>query len=207
MSLSRLERLQEQAEEERLSKLRAKQALESTDETKRRKKLIEEEQEQTRFAYKGTPLPASSSHMAPVLPPAARPLIALVSPPSSAALQDNIWYYRDRAGLPRGPCQLSTLRAGWVNGVIDEFTLVWGQGLEAWYPVRNVISLVANIQSYDGEKSTQPRRFRAAMAVVGYFCGAAHRRDSEARGTVSRSLQYHCLIGSDSFLRTPQFSS
>lgn len=54
MSLSRLERLQEQAEEERVSKLRAKQRLDSTDETKRRKKLQEEDLEQTRFAFKGT---------------------------------------------------------------------------------------------------------------------------------------------------------
>ena len=61
-----------------------------------------------------------------------------------------MWYYRDRAGLPRGPCQLSTLRACWVNAIIDEFTIVWGQGLEAWYPIHNVVGLTANIQSYDG---------------------------------------------------------
>lgn len=157
MSLSRLERLQEQAEEERLSKLRAKQALETTDETKRRKKMIEEEQEQTRFAYKGPPLigmlPPHGTPAAAPAPPGPHPL----TPHSpDAALQDNVWYYRDRAGLPRGPCQLSTLRAGWVHGVIDEFTLVWGQGLEAWYPVRNVVSLVANIQSYDGESWRAP---------------------------------------------------
>lgn len=75
-----------------------------------------------------------------------------MNPPHwSAALQDNVWFYRDRAGLPRGPCQLSTLRAGWIHGIVDEYTLVWGQGLEGWYPIRNVVSLVANIQSYDGE--------------------------------------------------------
>ena len=68
----------------------------------------------------------------------------------NAALEDNVWYYRDRAGLPRGPCQLSTLRACWVNAIIDEFTIVWGQGLEAWYPIHNVVGLTANIQSYDG---------------------------------------------------------
>ena len=61
-----------------------------------------------------------------------------------------MWYYKDRAGLPRGPCQLTIMRACWVNGVIDDKTLVWGQGLEAWYPIRNVVGLVTNIQSLDG---------------------------------------------------------
>lgn len=117
MSLSRLERLQEQAEEERIAKLRAKMKVDTTDETKRAKKIMEEEAEQTRFCFK--------------------------------ALEDNIWYYRDRAGLPRGPCPLSVMRACWVNGIVDHNTLVWGQGLEAWYPVSNVVGLIANIQTFD----------------------------------------------------------
>ena len=54
MSLSRLERMQEMAEEERIAKLRAKTKLETTDETKRKAKTMEEEHETTRFSMKGT---------------------------------------------------------------------------------------------------------------------------------------------------------
>jgi hypothetical protein len=69
------------------------------------------------------------------------------------ALNDNIWYYKDRAGVARGPCTLTTVRKAWVHGVIDQYTLMWGQGLEAWYPMRNVVGLVTNVQSLDGAPS------------------------------------------------------
>lgn len=95
-----------------------------------------------------------------------------------AALQDNVWYYRDRAGLPRGPCQLSTMRAAWVHGIIDEYTLVWGQGLEAWYPVQNVVSLVANIQSYDGESPASPTTRLFMSACFWVYCAAHPMRSS-----------------------------
>lgn len=34
---------------------------------------------------------------------------------------------RDRMSVPRGPCPLHVLKDCWVQGVIDENTLVWGQ--------------------------------------------------------------------------------
>lgn len=37
----------------------------------------------------------------------------------------NVWYYRDRLSVPRGPCTMPVLREAWANGVIDETTLVW----------------------------------------------------------------------------------
>ena len=55
--------------------------------------------------------------------------------------------------MPRGPCTLTTVRKAWVHGVIDQYTLVWGQGLEDWYPMRNVVGLITNIQSLDGAPS------------------------------------------------------
>ena len=45
------------AEEERIAKLRQKVKLETTDETKRRANLKEEEQETTRFCVKGASWP------------------------------------------------------------------------------------------------------------------------------------------------------
>ena len=38
-------------------------------------------------------------------------------------------YYRDRLSTPRGPCNIWVLRDCWASGVIDENTLMWGQGL------------------------------------------------------------------------------
>ena len=52
--------------------------------------------------------------------------------------EQTIWHYRDRTGLPRGPCTIRTLRKCYINGVIDEHTLVWGNGLGHWVPMRNV---------------------------------------------------------------------
>lgn len=38
-----------------------------------------------------------------------------------------------------------------MNGVIDENTLVWGQGLADWLPVKNVRTLVPQIRTVEGE--------------------------------------------------------
>ena len=66
-------------------------------------------------------------------------------------MEDNIWWYKDRAGLPRGPLQITGLRACYAQGVVDDQTLVWGQGLTGWYPIRNVIGLTANIRNLESE--------------------------------------------------------
>uniref|UniRef100_A0A6U0BPF2 GYF domain-containing protein n=1 Tax=Ostreococcus mediterraneus TaxID=1486918 RepID=A0A6U0BPF2_9CHLO len=63
------------------------------------------------------------------------------------AAKDNVWFYRDRTGKVRGPAPMGSLRQCWVNGVVDEHTLVWGNGLCEWVPVRNVRGLVANIRN------------------------------------------------------------
>lgn len=52
--------------------------------------------------------------------------------------------------MPRGPCNLGVLREAWVHGVIDEGTLVWGQGLGDWLPIRNVRTLVPQIRTLEG---------------------------------------------------------
>lgn len=75
-----------------------------------------------------------------------------------AVLEDNIWYYRDRAGVPRGPCTTGTLRTCWVNGIIDQYTLVWGMGLGEWLPVRNVTSLEAIIRNAETIVLTYAKR-------------------------------------------------
>ena len=58
-----------------------------------------------------------------------------------------MWFYRDRVGNCRGPAPLNTLRQCWVNGIVDEHTMVWGNGLSDWVPARNVRGLISNIRN------------------------------------------------------------
>ena len=41
-----------------------------------------------------------------------------------------------------------------MNGTIDENTLVWGQGLADWLPVRNVRTLVPQIRTLEVQAAT-----------------------------------------------------
>jgi hypothetical protein len=41
-----------------------------------------------------------------------------------------------------------------LQGVVDENTLVWGQGLIDWLPMRNVKLLVAQVRTPEGECAT-----------------------------------------------------
>lgn len=70
----------------------------------------------------------------------------------------NIWYYRDRMNVPRGPCPLPVLRECWVQGIVDENTLVWGHGLADWLPIRNVRTLVAQIRTLEVQAATWVKR-------------------------------------------------
>lgn len=42
---------------------------------------------------------------------------------------------------------MNTLRQCWVNGIVDEHTMVWGNGLSDWVPARNVRGLISNIRN------------------------------------------------------------
>lgn len=62
----------------------------------------------------------------------------------------NVWYYRDRLSVPRGPCTMPVLREAWVNGVIDGNTLIWGHGFMEWLPIKNIRTLVMQIRIPEG---------------------------------------------------------
>ena len=55
-----------------------------------------------------------------------------------------------------------------VHGIIDENTLVWGQGLADWLPIRNVRTLVAQIRTMEGRAQSDLRVCKAP-------CASAHR--------------------------------
>jgi GYF domain 2 len=68
------------------------------------------------------------------------------------ATKKNVWYYRDRCGVARGPAPLPTLKEAWVHGLIDEHTMVWGQGLADFLPIKNVRTLVPQIRTPEGSR-------------------------------------------------------
>lgn len=109
---------------------------------------------------------------------------------SFIALEDNIWYYRDRASVPRGPAPISTMRTCWVNGYIDENTLVWGQGLEEWVPLRNVRALPALIRNFETvtlswlnkvQSAFLPKRAPRQPAVASHASAAAKGKVTKAK--------------------------
>merc|ERR1712176_832836 len=67
----------------------------------------------------------------------------------------NVWYYRDRLSTVRGPCTLPVLREAWVRGIIDDKTLVWGNGLIDWIPIRNINLLSSAIRTLEVQIATQ----------------------------------------------------
>lgn len=71
------------------------------------------------------------------------------------ATKKNLWYYRDRCGVARGPAPLPTLKEAWVHGLVDEYTLVWGQGLVDFLPIKNVRTLTAQIRTPEGASQQQ----------------------------------------------------
>eukprot|EP01024_Parvocaulis_polyphysoides_P046081 TRINITY_DN4324_c0_g4_i2.p2 TRINITY_DN4324_c0_g4~~TRINITY_DN4324_c0_g4_i2.p2 ORF type:complete len:151 (+),score=16.66 TRINITY_DN4324_c0_g4_i2:22-453(+) len=82
------------------------------------------------------------------------------------ATANNVWYYRDRMNVPRGPCTVPVLRNCWVQGVIDEQTIVWGQGLGDWIPVKNVRTLVAQIRTFEVRVATWIKREFALKPAI-----------------------------------------
>ncbi|KXZ51571.1 hypothetical protein GPECTOR_12g534 [Gonium pectorale] len=62
-------------------------------------------------------------------------------------LRKNIWYYRDRMNVPRGPCPLHVVKEAWVSGIVDENTLFWGHGLFDWLPAKNIKLLLPMVRT------------------------------------------------------------
>nr|BAS01721.1 RNA binding protein [Amorphochlora amoebiformis] len=61
-------------------------------------------------------------------------------------VKDNIWYYRDRMNVARGPCDLYILRTCYSSGIIDENTIIWGNGLDTWICLKNIKGLLNMIK-------------------------------------------------------------
>lgn len=63
------------------------------------------------------------------------------------------WYYKDRLGRTRGPCELITLKTAWGAGIVDKDTFIWGEDMDEWAPVHMVYGLEPAIATWEGLSS------------------------------------------------------
>ncbi|KAG2428682.1 hypothetical protein HXX76_011387 [Chlamydomonas incerta] len=73
-------------------------------------------------------------------------------------MRKNIWYYRDRMNVPRGPCPLHVVKEAWVSGIVDENTLFWGHGLYDWLPAKNIKLLLPMVRTPEVRFATWIKR-------------------------------------------------
>lgn len=73
-------------------------------------------------------------------------------------MRKNIWYYRDRMNIPRGPCPLHVVKEAWVSGIVDENTLFWGHGLYDWLPAKNIKLLLPMVRTPEVRFATWVKR-------------------------------------------------
>jgi hypothetical protein len=66
------------------------------------------------------------------------------------------------------------LREAWTQGVIDEHTLIWGQGLADWLPIKNVRTLVPQIRTVEVQIATWVKKQFALKPAL------AHARKERA---------------------------
>ena len=60
------------------------------------------------------------------------------------------WWYKDRLGRTRGPCELITLKTAWGGGIIDKHTFIWGEDMDEWAPIHMVYGLERAIATWEG---------------------------------------------------------
>uniref|UniRef100_A0A7S0SEB6 GYF domain-containing protein n=1 Tax=Mantoniella antarctica TaxID=81844 RepID=A0A7S0SEB6_9CHLO len=97
-------------------------------------------------------------------------------------IYNKIFWYRDRSGLPRGPMTVDVLKRCWVNGIVDENTLMWGNGQGDWVPLRNLRGMAEVLHNpmivflkWVNEKVAYPKEERRANRQRLFEQGKARR--------------------------------
>lgn len=60
------------------------------------------------------------------------------------------WWYKDRLGRSRGPCELITLKTAYGAGIIDRDTFIWGEDMDEWAPIHMIYGLEPAIATWEG---------------------------------------------------------
>lgn len=59
------------------------------------------------------------------------------------------FYYKDRLGRTRGPCELITLKTAWGAGIIDKDTFIWGEDMDEWAPIHMIYGMERAIATWE----------------------------------------------------------
>lgn len=59
------------------------------------------------------------------------------------------FYYKDRIGRTRGPCELIQLKTAWGAGIIDKYTFIWGEDLDEWVPIGMLYGMERAIATWE----------------------------------------------------------
>ncbi|KAK4483802.1 hypothetical protein RD792_011008 [Penstemon davidsonii] len=59
------------------------------------------------------------------------------------------FYYKDRLGRSRGPCELIQLKTAWGAGIIDKHTFIWGEDLDEWSPISMIYGMERAIATWE----------------------------------------------------------
>ncbi|KAG1675778.1 hypothetical protein FOA52_012434 [Chlamydomonas sp. UWO 241] len=102
-------------------------------------------------------------------------------------MRKNTWYYRDRMSVPRGPCPLHVLKDAWVQGVIDENTLMWGQGLADWLPAKNVKLLLPMVRTPEVQLGAWMKRTFSLKPALNRI--RETRKDVRVAGNLSMQVE------------------
>ncbi|KAL5550755.1 hypothetical protein UlMin_000931 [Ulmus minor] len=59
------------------------------------------------------------------------------------------FWYKDRLGRTRGPCELIQLKTAWGGGIIDKDTFIWGEDMDEWAPIHMVYGMERAIATWE----------------------------------------------------------
>ncbi|XP_024980772.1 protein TIC 56, chloroplastic [Cynara cardunculus var. scolymus] len=59
------------------------------------------------------------------------------------------FFYKDRIGRTRGPCELIQLKTAWGAGIIDKYTFIWGEDLDEWVPIGALYGMERAIATWE----------------------------------------------------------
>ncbi|KAE9603124.1 hypothetical protein Lal_00018772 [Lupinus albus] len=59
------------------------------------------------------------------------------------------WFYKDRLGRTRGPCELIQLKTAWGAGIVDKNTFIWGEDMDEWAPIHMIYGMERAIATWE----------------------------------------------------------
>lgn len=80
------------------------------------------------------------------------------------------FYYKDRIGRTRGPCELIQLKTAWGAGIIDKYTFIWGEDLDEWVPIGMLYGMERAIATWEGLSLCPLKPLNTSLQCLSIFC-------------------------------------